>query len=111
MKRIFYGFLLLFFLIFAVLPTFVQSEVEQRIYHVTENIKEIADFLKEQDYYENISQICHENECFSIDIHDIKRSINNIENKMLKKIEENYGEEVAIQTKLKGFSITNILTR
>lgn len=80
-------------------------------YEIMENIKDIGEFLKTQDYFENVSQICHENECFSIDIHDLNRSIGVVENKIIQKIKETHGEEKALEAKLKGLSITKVLTR
>lgn len=97
-------------LVLFVSPKFVYSE-ERKSYYIMENIKTLSDFLKEQDYFENITQICHEEECFAIDIHDLKHSLQSIEQKVLTRIQVQYGKEVALQTELKGFSITRILTR
>jgi len=89
----------------------ISREVEDHTFYVSENIKSIHQFLKQQDYFENISKICHEEQCFAIDVHDLDRSIEVAQNKMLRIIEEQLGEEKAIEANLKGFSITKILTR
>ncbi len=93
-------------------PHLVQSESStDGTIIVSQNIKSVGEFLKNQDYFENISKLCHEDSCFSIDIHDLKRSIEVMEEKVLKEIRLEFGEEKELEAKLKGFSITKILTR
>lgn len=106
------SFVFFFFLTFCFFnPSFVQSDISGKAYVISENIKTISNYLKEQDYFESISKLCHEDECFAIDVHDLKHSIETIEEKMLRRIEERLGSEEALRTSLKGFSITKILTR
>ncbi len=92
-------------------PKFVQGEQDNRTYEVSENIHNIGEFLKQQDYLFEVSKICHDTKCFSIDVNDLNRSISLAEEKMLQYIEETKGKEEAIQAKLKGFSITKVLLR
>ena len=44
-------------------------------------------------------------------VHDLKKSLQNVEEKMLRKIEEKLGKDASIQTSLKGFTITKVLTK
>lgn len=110
MKLILKIFLLLSMLILAINPLFVQSEEELKTFFVSENIKNLGEFLRQQNYYENITKICHNEECYAIDIHDLKKSLQVVEEKMLRKIEKTFGKEEALKVSLKGFSITKILT-
>lgn len=80
-------------------------------YSISENIKSIEKFLKDQSYFEEVSHLCDSEKCYPIDVHDLKNSIENIETKVLSEIEKNGGKEKAIQVQLKGFLITKILTR
>lgn len=102
--------LLALFVFYVTHPEYVNSEVE-KTYEVEENMKNIGEYIKEQDYFQSISKLCHENDCFSIDIHDLTRSLQNMEEKILSKIKEKYGEEKSLEASLKGISITKILTR
>lgn len=97
------------FITFCFFNQSVQSDTVS--YDVMENIKNIGEFLKSQEYFEQVSHICHEEECFSIDIHDLNRSIVVVENKIVQKIKDTYGEDKALEAKLKGLSITKVLTR
>ena len=107
------NFLLLFLLGFCIThPAFMNREASfEQTYQISENIKNLGEYLKEQEYFENISGICHEEECFSIDIHDLNRSLSVVENKVIEHIKKDKGLEQALETSLKGFSITKILTR
>lgn len=106
-------FLMISLFLFCIMnPQFVQSEMtDDKTVLVSQNIKSVGEFLKHQDYYENISKLCHEDSCFSIDIHDLSRSISVMEEKVLDQIKLEFGEEKALEAKLKGFSITKILMR
>jgi hypothetical protein len=93
-------------------PMFVQSETkEDHTIEASQNIKTVGEFLKNQDYFEKISKLCHEDKCFSIDIHDLSHSLEVMEEKVLKEIQSEFGSDKALEAKLKGFSITKILTR
>ena len=106
-------FLIFCLFLFCIMnPQFViKEESEDKTVFVSKNIKDIGDFLKHQEYFENISQLCHEESCFSIDVHDLSRSIEVLEEKVLNQIKLEFGEEKAMEAKLKGFSITKILMR
>ncbi|MCI8467040.1 MAG: hypothetical protein HFI08_02460 [Bacilli bacterium] len=100
------------FLFCVMNPIFVQSETrEDRTIEVSQNIKKVGEFLRNQDYFEEISKLCHEDKCFAIDVHDLNHSLEILEEKVLKEIQFEYGSEKALEAKIKGFSITKILTR
>lgn len=107
------NFCLLGLFLFCIMnPQYVQSESkEDKTVEVSQNIKSIGEFLKKQDYFQQISKLCHEDSCFAIDIHDLNRSISVMEEKVLNQIRLEFGEEVANMTEAKGFSITKILMR
>jgi len=111
MKTLLKGFLFLSVIICVISPNLVQSNEEHHSFLISENIKNMAEFLEKQDYFLNVSKICHEEECFAIDVHDLKKSLQNVEEKMLRKIEEKLGKDASIQTSLKGFTITKVLTK
>lgn len=83
---------------------------EEKSYSISENIKTIELFLKNQPYFEKIKGVCTVDACYSVDIHDLKRSIHTIEEKTLAMIGQQAGKEKALETRLKGFSITKVLT-
>ncbi len=103
--------LLLLFVFYVTHPEYVVKSDTEKTYEVEENIKNIKDYIKQQDYFESISKLCHEDDCFSIDLQNLTRSIEFMEEKILTKIEETYGEEKSLEARLKGFAITKILTR
>ncbi len=111
MKKFFNFCIVCFLFLSFVSPEKVLSEeVEDHTYYVTENIKHIGEYLKRQDYFSNVSKLCHEEECFAIDINDLNRSIQVMEQKILNQIRTKYGEDVYTEALLKGISITKILT-
>lgn len=100
------------FLFCVMNPQFVLSDSnDDKTIEVSQNIKSVGEFLRNQEYFENVSKLCHEDSCFAIDIHDLSRSISVMEEKVLEEIRDVYGEETANMTQAKGFSITKILTR
>ena len=112
MRRIrnFFLFALISFCVFH--PQYMNTEgIEDNTIVVAENIRNMNEFLRTQDYFEQVSQLCHESNCFSIDIHDLERSLSVMEEKVIDAIRLEFGEDVATEAKLKGFSITKILTR
>ncbi|MCI8574974.1 MAG: hypothetical protein HFI09_00715 [Bacilli bacterium] len=93
-------------------PSFIQKErQEDHTIEVSQNIKGVGEFLRNQDYFEVVSKLCHEDKCFSIDIHDLNHSLEVMEEKVLNAIELEFGSDKAMDAKIKGFSITKILTR
>lgn len=103
--------LLLLFVFYVTHPEYVVKSEIEKSYVVEENIKNIKDYIQKQDYYQSISKLCHEEECFSIDLQNLTRSLEKMEEKILQKIEEKFGEEKSLEARLKGISITKILTR
>ena len=107
------NFCLLGLFLFCIMnPQFVQSESnEDKTIKVSQNIKNVGEFLKNQEYFQQITKLCHEDSCFAIDIHDLNRSIAVMEEKVLKQIRLELGEEAANMISVKGFSVTKVLTR
>lgn len=103
--------LILLFVFYITHPEYVVKSDTETSYEVEENIKNIKEYIKKQDYFQSISKLCHEEDCFSIDLQNLTKSIEKMEEKILTKIEEKYGEEKSLEARLKGFSITKILTR
>lgn len=100
------------FLFCVMNPELVNSEQkDNRTFFVSENIYHIGDFLKQQDYFSEVSKICHDTKCFAIDVYDLNHSISVVQDKMFQYIKDTKGEDVAIEAQLKGFSITKILLR
>ena len=91
-------------------PAMATSREEDKTIYVSQNIKTIGEFLKKQDYYEQITKLCHEDLCYSVDVHDLPRSLEVMEEKVLAYILKNYGSEVETKVSLKGFAVTKILT-
>lgn len=112
MKRI-RNFFLLGLIAFCVMnPQYMRTDdIEDHTYEVAQNIRNMNEFLRNQDYFEQVSKLCYEQNCFSIDIHDLERSLAVMEEKVIDQIKLEFGENAALEAKLKGFSITKILTR
>jgi hypothetical protein len=106
------NFFLIFLLGFMIInPQFVVSDEVDKTYNGSFNIKQIGEYLKKQEYFLDVVKLCHEESCFRVDVYDLERSLNGIEEKMFQKIRMEKGEEEAIASQLKGFSITRIITR
>lgn len=112
MRRI-RNFFLLAFLAFCIMhPQYMKTDdLEDNTHVVAQNIRNMNEFLRSQDYFDQVKQLCHETNCFSIDIHDLEHSLSVMEEKVIDQIKLEFGESAAMEAKLKGFSITKILTR
>ncbi len=103
---------LLFFLFYTLANSKIpeQSELFDDGIYIVENSQHIESFLKAQDYYYDVSSLCHEDDCYSFDVFHFERSMRDMEEKVFQTIYEEYGEEAVVEARLKGFSINKVLT-